>query len=585
VAVRMLGLIGRERAVAVMAEALGDDKLRGDAIATLQQIPAKSAAEALVAFARSASPVDRCSVIHSLGLRGCAVSVAYLRRAAIDKDANVQVAAAKALGQAGDLSALPLVREIARNGATQVRPVAVDASLRLAEAAVRAGKTDQGLAVYDEMMAMAKTDLNRIAAIAGYARVAGKDGAARLASTLGKLGDKADRQIAKELIRMRGPDVTQAIVKAYASASVKPKQTLLAVLGARRDAASLQTITGAAKDKSEEVRGAAIYALASVGKPEMDAIVIEALYKDTPRVQGAAADAYTTIAQRLFAEDRAGNEAKVLKVYNDLLGKAQVEHVTKIAALEGIAMIASPSSAGAVEKLLGHASAKVRDAAGRAYLAIAGKLDAKKDRDKALAMYNRLVDASAVPGGEMQTVVRRLRELGDKSNIAAKLGMITHWWVIGPWPNKDYDAYDKAFFPEKEVNLTKVYKDGGRELKWKPVTTTNPEGRVDLRAQFKDNQNRAAYAYAEVTSDRGRDVIFRTGSDDGMKLWVNGKDVFGQNGPRSLAVDMDASPGKLAKGVNKILVKVLNGGGAWEFCCRATTPDGKPVKLDVRQAK
>lgn len=583
-AIRMLGLVGRDESVPALAAALKDKALRADAIASLQQIPDPSAATALVDYVKAVSTADRCSVLHSLGLRGCKASIDCLTAAARDQDVNVQMAAVEGLGRAGDLRALPVVQAIAGTGAPQVRPVAMAAWLRLAEVAVKRDKPDQALAIYDKALDLAKTPLNRAATIAGYARVAGAAGTTRLIQALGKLGDRADRQILGVLARMPGEDVTRAIVGACKGAPASTRAQLVTALGLRRDPVGFDALMTAGKDADEEVRGRALRAMALVGEAEMDAAILEALDHGTPRMQAAAAGAYLVVARRLMRQDRAKHEAQVLEVYHRLLAK-QVDDATRVAALEGIAAIASPASVRVVETLLTAGNAKVRDAAGGAYLAIAGRMTAEKDRAKARTMYNRLIDANLVPPGEMQTVINRLRALGDTSNLAGRLGMITHWWVIGPWPSPDYKAYDQELPPEKGVDLAKTCKVGERELKWQPVVTEHPEGRVDLRAPLEPDQNTVAYGYAEVTSDRDQDVVFRTGSDDGMKLWVNGKVVFGKNGPRSLAVDMDAAPARLKKGVNRVLVKVLNGSGAWEFCARVTTQDGRPVKLAVRPAK
>ncbi|MBN1342575.1 MAG: HEAT repeat domain-containing protein [Phycisphaerae bacterium] len=583
-AVRMLGLIGRDPAVPAVAALLKDNDCRQDAIATLQQIPGKPAADALVAFAKTAAPPDRCSAIQSLGLRGCKVSVNYLMQAARDSDVAVQVEAVKALGQTGDLSALPLVQEIAEQGAAQVKPAAMEASLRLAEAAVRAGKKDQAMAVYDRAMTMIKDRLGLFAAIAGYARVAGNAGTSRLIEELGRLGSDADRQIMGELTRMPGRDVTDAIVRACKKVPAKTKAMLITVLGRRRDPAGYAALIAAAKDDDESIRAQAVCAIADTREPSMDGVIRDAIYKGTPKVKAAAADAYVVVAERLLRQDKVKNEANILKTFNDVLGM-KVNDATKVAALEGLALLANPTSAGAVEKLLADPNPQVRGAAARAYLAIAPKMNLKKDAKQTAAILKKLIDAGIVPPGQMQNVLQHLRATGDKSNVAEKLGMITHWWVIGPWPSPEWSAFDKTFFPEKEIDLAKTYKDGDRELKWKPVVTASPEGRVDLRASIQPDQSVAAYGYAEVTSDQDQDVLFCTGSDDGMKLWVNGKVVFAKNEPRGLAVDMDTIPARLQKGVNKILIKVLNGGGGWEFCARVTTKDGKPVKLRVRPAK
>lgn len=583
-ATRMLGLIGRDEAVPAVAGALKDNALCLDAIAALQQIPTQSAARALVDFAKSTSPERRCDVIYSLGLRGCPASVGYLTSAVRDKHAIVQIAALKALGHAGAFRTLPLVQEIARHGAEEVRPAALTASLQLAEAAAKAGKKAQALDAYDMVMKRTRNPLSQIAAIAGYARVGGKSGTTRLIDALFQLGDRADKQITVELIQTPGKAVTQAVVDACDRARGKKKALLLTVLGHRRDKAGYASLIAAAKSEDESIRKAAMFAIAITGEPSLEGIVAKAVKSGTPGVRTVAADAYTVIAKRLILKDRDKHQADVLETYHAILGMKRVEHSTLVAVLEGLTEIADPKSAPVIETYLTHRDQKVREAAARAYLAVAGKLDPKQDKQLGRAMYGKLIRLGAVPAGQMQPVLDRMQQMGA-SDLAGKLGMITQWYVVGPWPNNNYDAFDKVLPPEKKVELDKPITEGKTKLSWKPVVTKDPQGRVDLKAQLKDNQNKVAYAYTEIVNDENRQVVLRTGSDDAIKVWVNGKLAFGKNGPRGLVVDADQFPVKLNQGANKVLVKVLNGSGAWQFCLRATTPEGRPVDLEVRQVK
>ncbi len=584
-AVHMLGLIGRDEAVPALAGALKDEALCTGAIAALQQVPTRSAATALIGLARSAPPARRCDVIHSLGRRGCPASVGYLTSAVRDKHAFVQIAALRALGQAGAYQTLPVVQEIARHGAEAVRPSALTASLELAEAAADAGKKAQSLGAYQMVMKRARDPLHQIAAIAGYARVAGKAGATRLTDALLHYGEKLDKQIVLELVSMPGKDVTRVIAEACDRARGKKKGMLLAVLGHRRDKTGYPVLIAASKSDDEAIRKASMLAMAVTGEPSLEGIVAKAVKSGTPGVRAVAAEAYTIIAERLLREDGGKHRDEVLETYHAILGKKRTESGTLEDVLKGLAKIASPKSAPIVEGYLTRRDQGVREAAARAYLAIANKLDSEKDKRLGSAMYGKLIDLGIVPSEAMPKVLDRMCEMGAASGLAERLGMITQWHVIGPWPNNNYDAYDKVLPPEKKVELDKPITDGKVKRTWKPVVTKDPQGRVDLRAQFKDNQNKVAYATTEVVSDKDRRVVFRTGSDDGMKVWVNGKPAFGKNGPRALAVDADQFPVKLSKGTNRLLVKVLNGSGAWEFCVRATTEAGRPVELEVRPVK
>jgi hypothetical protein len=78
-------------------------------------------------------------------------------------------------------------------------------------------------------------------------------------------------------------------------------------------------------------------------------------------------------------------------------------------------------------------------------------------------------------------------------------------------------------------------------------------------------------------------VLLKTGSDDGMKCWLNGKVVHAYANPRSLTVDEDSVEAQLAAGVNRILVKVANGGGGWVCCLRITDRDGRPLAFEQRE--
>ena len=77
-----------------------------------------------------------------------------------------------------------------------------------------------------------------------------------------------------------------------------------------------------------------------------------------------------------------------------------------------------------------------------------------------------------------------------------------------------------------------------------------------------------AYAFATVTSTSALETDLYVGSDDGIKIWINGRVVHENRVDRGLAVDEDGVVVKLEKGINRILVKVDQGVVAWGFCLR-----------------
>ena len=87
------------------------------------------------------------------------------------------------------------------------------------------------------------------------------------------------------------------------------------------------------------------------------------------------------------------------------------------------------------------------------------------------------------------------------------------------------------------------------------------------------------YAYTTITSPKEQDVLFKMGSDDGIACWLNDDRIHLNNAARGLQVDQDTVKARLKAGENKILLKIPNGGGDWQFSFRITDPEGTPMNL------
>ena len=77
-----------------------------------------------------------------------------------------------------------------------------------------------------------------------------------------------------------------------------------------------------------------------------------------------------------------------------------------------------------------------------------------------------------------------------------------------------------------------------------------------------------AYALAEIKSLKATNVMLGVGSDDAVKVWLNGKLVHENWIPRAVNKDDDIIPLKLVKGSNQILLKVQDIQGGWAFIVR-----------------
>jgi hypothetical protein len=82
----------------------------------------------------------------------------------------------------------------------------------------------------------------------------------------------------------------------------------------------------------------------------------------------------------------------------------------------------------------------------------------------------------------------------------------------------------------------------------------------------------AAYGYAEVESVHAQEVVLRCGSDDGIRIWLNGRLVHSHETQRGYSPDSDEVPVHLHAGRNRILVKIVNYTQGWGFGVAVPNP-------------
>ena len=66
-----------------------------------------------------------------------------------------------------------------------------------------------------------------------------------------------------------------------------------------------------------------------------------------------------------------------------------------------------------------------------------------------------------------------------------------------------------------------------------------------------------------------------SGSDDGVRVWINGELVHTNPSYRAAEPDLDRVSVRLNKGWNKVLLKVLQGAGGWGYYVRFADPEGE----------
>ncbi|MBN2104901.1 tetratricopeptide repeat protein [bacterium] len=150
------------------------------------------------------------------------------------------------------------------------------------------------------------------------------------------------------------------------------------------------------------------------------------------------------------------------------------------------------------------------------------------------------------------------------------------WFVIGPFENRD--GFNRRFPPEKEFDIDRTYQQNRRLIRWKRLDDGYYDGYIDLKNQFIKSEWSVAYGVIHIESPEEKEVQFRTGSDEGIKIWLNGEEVWRLNRIQDAIIDDQITPVILQPGNNQVLIKICNRYRNWGFYFRVTDDKGKGIQ-------
>jgi len=170
------------------------------------------------------------------------------------------------------------------------------------------------------------------------------------------------------------------------------------------------------------------------------------------------------------------------------------------------------------------------------------------------------------------------------------------WWVLGPF---DAAGGDVRLATGVEAELERLQAGapwpalaegfagrGKGKLLWRslgaselPASSSDDPlatGPLDLAQLFglkgPAADSTAVFLYRELVADAAVDLPLSCGSDDALRLWVNGELVVESTRLRGVNVHEDAFTLRLAPGTNHLLVKVANAGGGFGFALARAVP-------------
>lgn len=606
---RKIETIGQAEVVADLTGLLSDaDKdVRETARRALANNPSQQAAEALrVEAGKAGDAAWRVACINALGWRKDAGSVAVLGKLAAEQDEAIVRAALAALGDVGDSPALKALKEIGPNVPATARATFQDAWLRAVEKLAGEMGPDSIVAGFKDWLAPAQPEHIRIAALTGMAR-AGAAGAGDILVQHAKGDDAHLRLIAARLLQSMDKPATPLIVDALEGASPESAALLLDVLGERGDTAALKTITLHATHPDKEVRTAAITAIGKLGNESSVDLLLKAAAEGDGDQRDAARTALSVLrgnkVDEVVLKSLAAGQGKLLleslqAVWGRRIAAAKPtlvklavspEEPVRVAVLNAYERLADETDLPVVVAMLAKATSDAERQAGEQTI-----LSASRRAGDAEACTELLVKAldGADARGQV-TLVKALTRLGTPGALSAirkasrsgappvqsaaqaalrdwKAVRVTQWRYAGPFRQDGKGAqelFDIAFEPEKEQT-------GGS---FKPLrNATRDDGILDLSRIPGVTDNCCAYVRATIQSATEQAAILSLGSDDGIKVWLNGEQVHAKNALRPTKCDEEQAEIKFKAGANTLLIKVTQGGADFSLCASIKAPDGGP---------
>ncbi len=146
------------------------------------------------------------------------------------------------------------------------------------------------------------------------------------------------------------------------------------------------------------------------------------------------------------------------------------------------------------------------------------------------------------------------------------------WLVLGPFDN--VDGFNRKFVKEGKTSFPRTVRYKGQTLSWRQAGDDLADGFVDLWSLLGRSLAGVAYARVEFSVPSARAAYLRFGYRTGLRLWLNGTQVWYHNGSERASIDGWVVPVQLHAGRNVIVLKCTQRVGEWGFYLRITDEEG-----------
>ena len=165
------------------------------------------------------------------------------------------------------------------------------------------------------------------------------------------------------------------------------------------------------------------------------------------------------------------------------------------------------------------------------------------------------------------------------------------WALCGPFTGGTQHAGLIKEFPIEKESIAKdtmkpqaTYEGAEGPVSWQPHQT-RVGNLIDLKKTLSSKTNVVGFAKTTIVSPKRQRVNFFLGSDDGVRVWLNGKMVFERLINRACVEGEEKFSAILQSGENELLIKVDQGQEGWEFSIDAFDTTGRPANVQWKAPK
>ncbi|HUW59435.1 MAG TPA: HEAT repeat domain-containing protein [Candidatus Bathyarchaeia archaeon] len=561
---RMLAAGNRMTDLAIEAITGADDAARTAALGLAAHLPGAAATRALAAALEKVKPPIQVALLKALAARADTTAQEAVAGAAESPDPSVRLAALNALGDLGDSESVDLLAYTAANApdpegdaarealtllrggdvcktmTRMLRDAPAAEQVELAKALAARRETQSVPALIE--LARRSPEPVEVAALKALGVLAGESEAGGLIELMVAAPSDAVRDAAEDaVVRVAGrcPEPGKVVDALLTSEPRQPAQVISVLTAAARIdfARALPRLHAGTDDADPAVRGGAVRVLAQYCGLESKDRLLDLAAK------AAGEDERTLILRGYWrvvdlAKDESP-EARFEMVRAGLAAAKSVEsRKSGVAALAGIPLKAALDCAEQAR-----ADEAVKPEAELAMYALAASLFFA-ERDAATAALESLADSAT-------DQALRTKASALTSSLSEHADYVVPWLVSNAFRQEDKEA--QALF-----NIPFAPELGGGDVEWKlqpgPADLSN-FWQVDLSSVVGGNHC-VVYLKTQVFSEKGGAAALEIGSDDGIKLWVNGALVHANNAVRGFTPGQDKAAVNLDPGWNTFLAKV-----------------------------